>query len=96
MNRITLDFSGCKKGNDVYDEIIKKCGLPECCGKNLDGLWDFMEDEFVLCNNPTIITIINSQKIPKDVYNIVFDEIKKLVFDDITKAAPNVKFEIIS
>ena len=55
-----------------------------------------MEDEFVLCNELTIITITGSQKIPKDVYSIVFEKIKKLVFDDITKAAPNVKFEIIS
>ena len=96
MEKITLDFSNCKTWDNVYDEIITKCDLPEWCGKNLDGLWDFMEDYFVLENEPTLFTIIGTQKLPKDVYTYAFKEIKEKVFDDVTKSAPNVKFEIVS
>ena len=95
MEKITLDFSECKCGEDVYNEIIKKCNLSEWCGKNLDGLWDFMEDEFVLCNEPVLITIIGTQKMSEEA-QYTFERINKLVFCDVTKTAPNVKFEIIS
>lgn len=95
MEKITLDFSNCKTYGSVFEEIITKCDLPEWCGKNLDGLWDFMEDEFVLCNEPALFTIIGTQEMSKDLFAI-FEKIKEKVFDDVTKAAPNVKFEIIS
>lgn len=96
MEKITLDFSNCKTYGNVFEEIIKKCDLPAWCGKNLDGLWDFMEDYFVLENNPILFTIIGTQKLPEDIYTYSFKRIKEKVFDDVTKAAPNVKFEIIS
>ena len=35
MKRITLDFSDCKRGNDVYDEIIKNANYPNAAEKIL-------------------------------------------------------------
>ena len=95
MEKITLDFSNCKRWYEVYDEIITKCELPEWCGKNLDGLWDFMEDDFVLWNEPALITIIGTQKMSEEAKD-TFMDINKMVFEHVHKAAPNVKFEIIS
>lgn len=96
MEKITLDFSNCKTWDDVYDEIITKCDFPEWCGKNLDALWDMLHENYVLWNEPALFTIIGSQKLPEDVYAYVFKRIKEKVFDDVTKSAPNVKFEIVS
>lgn len=96
MEKITLDFSNCKTYGSVFEEIITKCDFPDWCGKNLDAIWELMEDDFVWDNKPTLFKIVGTQKLPKDVYTFAFKRIKEKVFDDVTKAAPNVKFEIIS
>lgn len=96
MEKIKLDFSNCKTLNDVHEEIRIKFDFPEWYGKNLDALWDLMNEYYVIWNEPALITIVGSQRLPKDIYAMVFEEINEKVFKDVEKAAPNVKFEIIS
>lgn len=95
MQKITFDFSKCTRWYEVFDEIIKKCDFPEWCGKNLDGLWDFMEDDFVLWNEPALITIIGTKKMSGDAIP-AFKDINEKVFAHVERAASNVKFEIVS
>lgn len=95
MQKITLDFSKCTRWHEVFDEIIKKCDFPQWCGKNLDAIWELMEDDFVLSNEPTLITIIGTKKMSSDAI-LVFEEINEKVFAHVERAASNVKFEIIS
>lgn len=95
MERITLDFSNCEKWYDVYDEIITKCEFPKWCATHLDGLWDFFEEDFVVWNEPDIITIIGTKKMSTEAFS-VFKEINDTVFARVMEKAPNVRFEIIS
>ena len=96
MEKITLDFSYCKTWDDVHEEIRIKFDFPEWYGKNLSALWDLLHEYYVLDNEPTLITIVGSQKLPEDVYNIVFKKINDVVFARVSEKAPNIKFEIIS
>jgi len=95
MQKITLDFSKCTRWYEVFDEIIKKCDFPEWCGKNLDAIWELMQDDFVLWNEPALFTINGTQKMSGDAI-LAFKEINEKVFAHVQKAASNVKFEIIS
>lgn len=95
MQKITLDFSKCTRWYEVFDEIIKKCDFPEWCGKNLDAIWELMEDDFVLCNEPILITIIGTKKMSPDAIS-AFEEINEKIFAHVDRAASNVKFEIVS
>ena len=96
MEKITLDFSNCKTWDDVYNEIITKCDFPEWCGKNLDALWDMLNENYVLWDEPTLFIIIGTQEMPEDLYALVFKKINDIVFARVMDKAPNVKFEIIS
>ena len=95
MEKTTLDFSNCKRWYDVHEELRIKFDFPEWYGKNLDALWDLMDEYVILGNEPTLITIIGTQKMSEEARE-EFDDINKKVFEDARKAAPNVKFEIIS
>lgn len=95
MKKITLDFSKCTRWNEVFDEIIKKCDFPEWCGKNLDAIWELMEDDFVLWNEPVLITIIGTKKMSSDAIP-AFEQINEKVFAHVERVASNVKFEIVS
>ena len=95
MQKITLDFSGCTGWYEIFDEIIKKCDFPQWCGKNIDAIWELMEDDFVLCNKPTIITITGTKQMTQDAF-LAFSEINEKVFTHVSCNASNVKFQIIS
>lgn len=95
MERITLDFSKCKSGDDLHEEIKTKFDFPEWYGKNLDALWDLLNEDFVIWNESDIITIIGTEKMSTDAFR-VFKEMNDIVFARVMEKAPNIKIEILS
>ena len=44
MQDITLDFTGCKYFLELHDVLKKAFGFPDYYGKNLDALWDCLDN----------------------------------------------------
>ena len=54
MLKVLVDFSKCKTGEEMHQELKKKLEFPDYYGKNCDALWDCLTDIF----DPMEITMI--------------------------------------
>lgn len=91
MEKITLDFSNCKRWYDVHEELRIKFDFPEWYGKNLDALWDCM---ICYCNHELVVSIYGTKDQSEENTEVITEILE--VFDDVHKEQPNIKFEIIS
>lgn len=67
LNIVILD--GKKIKLKTHDYLIKKLGLPDYYGRNLDALYDCLTSIGV----KTEIHLINSNEISKDLYDTFYD-----------------------
>ncbi|MDO5725640.1 MAG: barstar family protein [Tissierellia bacterium] len=59
MNIVFLNGIQFKTKDYAHEYIRSQFGFPEYYGKNLDALWDMLQE----ISKPTTITMINSQKV---------------------------------
>lgn len=85
---VLLDFSKCKRMDEIHEVIKTAFKFPDFYGKNLDALWDCMGD---YCDNEHAV-LKGLDKIPKNC-DFVIEEILG-VFEDVRNNNQNFTFEI--
>ncbi len=91
IEKVVLDFAGCKYLYDIYEVFEKNFIFPKGFGQNLDALWD---------------SLYGYTREPMEVYlcgvNELSDELKECideiwgVLNRVNEFTPNMTFEIIS
>ena len=91
MQDITLDFTGCKYFLELHDVLKKAFGFPDYYGKNLDALWDCLDNYFYwdLC-----VYVKDLNTLPKEFEEYMQKMIR--IFERVHSTTPNILFEIIS
>lgn len=84
---VLLDFSKCKRSDEIHEVIKTAFKFPDFYGKNLDALWDCMGD---YCDNEHAV-LKGLDKIPKTC-DFVIEEILG-VFEDVRNNNQNFTFE---
>ena len=86
-NPIVVDFSGCKYLDDLHERIRKSFGIPACCGKNWDAVWDCIDGYFDE-NESRTIQIRGFQSMPNELQEYC----KPMwgIFSDLQKECRNI------
>ena len=84
-----MDFSKCRDMEQFHEILRKAFGFPCWYGKNLDALWDLL-DEFFEEDETWEILIHGWYEVPQSVLKYV-DEYWS-VFEDVEKKYPGVRF----
>ena len=90
MNKIILDFTGCKYLGDIHKVLKKEFGFPEYYGENLSALWDCLDN---YCDYILSVYIKGFEALPINFH----DYRQKLwdVFCRVSENNPNISFQII-
>lgn len=91
MKYITLDFSGIKTQDQLYDYFETVFELPDYFGRNMDALWDCL---LFWYDSETTILLKNVSALPKNLNWLT--EIMLTLFDDLQKEDENVTVQILS
>ncbi len=91
MQDITLDFTGCKYFLELHDVLKKAFGFPDYYGKNLDALWDCLDN---YCDWDLCVYVKGSNTLPKEFEEYMQKMIR--IFERVHSTTPNILFEIIS
>ena len=91
MEKIILDFTGCKHDSEIHKVLKKGFGVPDYYGENWDAVWDYLDYGY---HGSVRVEVYGLHMLPKE-----FDEDIKImleIFDDVHADTPNVEFIVIS
>lgn len=91
MKYITLDFSGIKTQDQLFDYFETIFELPDYFGRNMDALWDCL---LFWYDSETTILLKSVSALPKNLNWLT--EIMLTLFDDLQKEDENVTVQILS
>lgn len=94
MEKIILDFTGCKFLGEIHTVLKKSFGFPDYYGENLDALWDCLKS---YCDYPLTVEVYGVMEFSgiDAVHKEYMDKIIN-VFKDVSKNTPNIEFVICS
>jgi RNAse (barnase) inhibitor barstar len=91
MDKITLNFTGCKYLGELHKVIKEGFGFPDYYGENWSALWDCLR---YYCNSQLKVEIMGVSSLNRD-----FDESVQVmleIFNDVHAESPNIEFVLIS
>ncbi len=91
MEKITLDFTGCKSPLLLHMIFKETFGFPDFYGKNLSALWDCLRD---YCPDDCIIYVKGTRTLPKE-FGEYMERIYE-IFHDVEEEGENIQFVIVS
>lgn len=91
MKYITLDFSGIKSQEQLYDYFEKVFDLPNYFGRNMDALWDCL---LFWYDTETTIILKNVNALPSNLGWL--GEIMLALFDDLQNEDENIAVQIVN
>ena len=90
MEKVILDFTGCKYLGEVHKILKSTFDFPDYYGENLDSLWDCMR---YYCENNLYVYIKGISTLPESFSDYMAKMIG--VFNRVHEETPNITFEII-
>ena len=91
MQKIILDFTGCKYFMQVHERLKNAFCFPDYYGNNWSALWDLLQ---YYTDKPLLVEVKGIHKLPKEwkeSIDIMFE-----VFRDVTECCPNIQFITLS
>lgn len=89
MKKIVIDGRFIKHETDVHKYFVKKFRLPDYYGKNLDALWECLNE----IDEKTTIVLKNSDKFKKSYSK--FDALLSML-NELKEENKLIRFEIVS
>lgn len=91
MKYITLDFSGIKTQDQLYDLFETAFDLPDYFGRNMDALWDCL---LFWYDSETTILLKNVAALPENLSWLT--EIMLTLFNDLQNEDDNIAVQVLN